>query len=71
MVVETGQELRFFASKTIGNLALDRGCLLTVDGEREGWTICKGVLSAEVLSWKGRASDCRKVYVHAVTKAPY
>jgi hypothetical protein len=59
------------AVQSIGNLALDADYLLTVDGEREGWTVCDGVLDQEVLSWKGMADDCVAVYVHAVTKAPY
>ncbi|KAL1799927.1 hypothetical protein ACET3X_000269 [Alternaria dauci] len=71
-VVTTGSELQFLASvQPAGNIALDDGYLLTVDGQREGWTICEGDLSQEVLSWRGNASDCTKTYVHAVLKAPY
>jgi len=71
-VVQAGKELQFLASaQPKGNLALDDGYLLTVNGEREGWTICEGALSNEVLSWKGNGTSCAKTYVHAVTKAPY
>lgn len=71
-VVTAGSELQFLASvQPAGNIALDEGYLLTVDGQREGWTICEGALSNEVLSWRGNASDCTKTYVHAVLKAPY
>ncbi|KAF1947673.1 hypothetical protein EJ02DRAFT_507519 [Clathrospora elynae] len=71
-VVTAGQELQFLASaQPAGNLALDEGYLLTVDGEREGWTICEGALETDVLSWKGTAEDCVKTYLHAVREAPY
>jgi hypothetical protein len=70
--VEAGKELQFLAStQPAGNIALDNNYLLTVDGEKEGWTICNGALSNEVLSWKGTAEGCNATYVHAVTKAPY
>ncbi|KAF1828414.1 hypothetical protein BDW02DRAFT_512358 [Decorospora gaudefroyi] len=70
--VTAGKELQFLASEqTGGNLALDDGYLLTVDGQREGWTICEGALSNEVLSWRGDTSGCVNTYVHAVLKAPY
>jgi len=59
------------AAQPQGNLALGDGYLLTVDGEREGWTICEGKLSAETLWWKGEGSDCKRTYLHAVTGAPY
>jgi hypothetical protein len=71
-VIEAGNELQFLASaQPAGNLALDAGYLLTVDGERDGWTICDGPLENEVLSWKGTAEGCQATYLHAVTKAPY
>jgi hypothetical protein len=71
-VVQTGKELQFLAStQPTGNLALDGNYLLTVDGEKEGWTICDGALDNEVLSWKGTAEGCEATYVHAVRKAPY
>jgi hypothetical protein len=71
-VVKAGKELQFLAStQPAGNLALDGNYLLTVDGEREGWTICDGALDNEVLSWKGTAEGCEATYVHAVRKAPY
>lgn len=71
-IIEAGKELQFLASEQpVGNLALDEGYLLTVDGQREGWTICDGALSQDVLSWKGNGTGCEKTYVHAVTKAPY
>jgi hypothetical protein len=71
-VVEAGKQLQFLASiQPAGNLALDRNYLLTVGGEKKGWTICDGPLSNEVLSWKGTGEGCEETYVHAVTKAPY
>ena len=59
------------SAQPAGNLALNEGYLLTVDGEKEGWTICDGALGNEVLSWKGTTEGCEGTYVHAVTKAPY
>jgi hypothetical protein len=71
-VVGEGKELQFLASvQPAGNIALNDGYLLTVDGEQEGWTICDGALASEVLTWKGTAEGCEATYVHAVTKAPY
>jgi hypothetical protein len=71
-VVEEGKELQFLAAvQPAGNLALDNGYLLTVNGEKKGWTICDGALGNEVLSWKGKSERCVETYVHAVTKAPY
>jgi hypothetical protein len=70
--VTAGSELQFLASQQpAGNIALDEGYLLTVDGQREGWTICDGALGNEVLSWRGNGTGCVKTYVHAVVKAPY
>lgn len=70
--VEEGKELQFLAAEQpAGNLALDENYVLTVDGQKEGWTICDGALENEVLSWKGTAEGCEATYVHAVTKAPY
>lgn len=70
--VEAGKELQFLAStQPAGNLALDEDFLLTVNGEKEGWTICDGALDNEVLSWKGTGETCKKTFLHAVTKAPY
>jgi hypothetical protein len=75
--VQAGAELQFLASvQPAGNLALDDGYLLTVDGQRDGWTICEGKLEQDVLYWKGTngtggATDCRGTWVHAVRKAPY
>jgi hypothetical protein len=71
-VVEAGKELQFLAStQPAGNLALDGNYVLTVDGDKEGWTICDGALDTEVLSWKGTAEGCEATFVHAVKKAPY
>jgi hypothetical protein len=71
-VVEAGKELQFLASaQPAGNLALDENYLLTVNGEKTGWTICDGALSNEVLSWKGNGTGCEDTFVHAVTKPPY
>lgn len=70
--MEAGKELQFLASaQPAGNLALNENYLLTVDGQKEGWTICAGALSTEVLSWKGTKDGCKQIFVHAVRKAPY
>jgi len=70
-IVEQGQELRFLASvQPEGNVGLSEGYLVTVDGETEGWTVCRGVLGSEVLRWRGGVG-CGVVYVHAVRGAPY
>ncbi|KAF2178793.1 hypothetical protein K469DRAFT_717772 [Zopfia rhizophila CBS 207.26] len=70
--VQSCQELQFLASEQpAGNLGLDQGYLLAVDGEREGWTICLGKLDQDVLYWKGTDTSCNKTFIHAVTKAPY
>jgi hypothetical protein len=71
-VMAPGDELKFLAQEQPeGNLALDEGYLLTVGGEREGWTVCEGVLGQEVLSWRGNGTGCVETYVHAVKSAPY
>lgn len=71
-VVEAGKELQFLASaQPQGNLGLEGGYLLTVDGQSVGWTVCDGPLGDEVLSWKGNATGCSAVYMHAVMQAPY
>lgn len=70
--MKAGEKLQFLAEEQgSGNLALSDGYLLTVGGEKEGWTICKAELEEQVLFWKGTATDCKKTYVHAVTGAPY
>jgi hypothetical protein len=71
-IVAEGKELQFLASvQPKGNMALNDGYLLTVDGEQEGWAICDGALGSQILNWKTDAEGCEKTYVHAVTKAPY
>ncbi|KAH3943385.1 hypothetical protein HBI56_110190 [Parastagonospora nodorum] len=71
-VVEAGKQLQFLAAvQPTGNLALDENYLLTVNGEKSGWTICDGALDTDVLSWKGTGEGCEATYLHAVTKAPY
>jgi hypothetical protein len=70
--VTEGSELQFLASaQPAGNIALDGGYLLTVGGEKEGWTICEGQLEQDVLFWKGTDASCRSTYLHAVREAPY
>ncbi|KAF2731782.1 hypothetical protein EJ04DRAFT_442275 [Polyplosphaeria fusca] len=70
--VAEGKELQFFAEvEPRGNLDLDQGYLLSVDGDSEGWTLCPGSLSARVVAWKGTAEGCKKTYLQAVQKAPY
>jgi len=70
--VTAGKELQFVAQEQEkGNVALDGGYLVTVGGEKEGWTICDSATGSEVLYWKGNATDCVKTYLHAVSKPPY
>lgn len=70
--ITTGQELQFVAQKSAkGNVALDGGYLVTVDGEKEGWTICDSKSGTDVLWWKGEGSDCKKTFLHAVKEPPY
>lgn len=70
--VEAKSELEFEAkAQTGGNIALDDAYLLTVDGEKEGWTVCDGPVETEVLFWKGEDASCESVYLRAVTGAPY
>lgn len=67
-----GTELQFVAqAKTGGNVALDGGYLVTVDGEKEGWTICDSASGTDVLWWKGNGTDCKSTFLHAVSKPPY
>jgi hypothetical protein len=54
-----------------GNVGLDGGYLVTVDGEKEGWTICDSDSGTDVLYWRGEGSDCKTTFLHAVTKPPY
>ncbi|KAH9877346.1 hypothetical protein IAQ61_002711 [Plenodomus lingam] len=71
-MVTAGSELQFLASmQSKGNMALGQGYLLTVDGEREGWTVCEGDLREDVLFWKGKGESCVGTYLHAVRKPPY
>jgi len=71
-VVAAGAQLQFLAAvQPPGNLALDADYLLTVGGERRGWTVCDGALDTDVLSWKGAGEGCEDTYLHAVMKAPY
>ena len=70
--VVAGQELQF-AAKTQGrgNVGLNEGYLVTVDGESKGWTICDSDSGTDVLWWKGEGSDCKATYLQAVGKPPY
>ncbi|KAK7180271.1 hypothetical protein PSPO01_13687 [Paraphaeosphaeria sporulosa] len=70
--VTAGSELQFVAQKQVsGNVGLNGGYLVTVDGEMEGWTICNSESGTDVLYWKGKGSDCVSTFLHAVTKPPY
>lgn len=70
--ITAGSELQFVAQKQAsGNIGLDDGYLVTVNGEKEGWTICDSQTGAEVLYWNGIGSSCVSTYLHAVTKPPY
>ncbi|KAF1974763.1 hypothetical protein BU23DRAFT_579529 [Bimuria novae-zelandiae CBS 107.79] len=70
--VVAGQELQFMAQQQEGgNVALDGGYLVTVDGETEGWTICDSARGMDVLWWRGEGSDCKSTFLHAVSKPPY
>ncbi|KAF2712672.1 hypothetical protein K504DRAFT_401775 [Pleomassaria siparia CBS 279.74] len=71
-VVAGGAELQFLASQQPqGNIALEGGYLVTVDGESDGWTVCDSKLSSRTLWWKGVGGNCTQTWLHAVTKAPY
>lgn len=70
--VKAGQQLQFVReTRTPGNIALKDGYLVAVDGESEGWSVCKTERGSELLVWKGVDQSCRKTWVHAVTGAPY
>jgi hypothetical protein len=46
-----GTDLQFYAlEEADGNLGLEKGRLLTVDGKSEGWTLCDGELEQTVVS---------------------
>ena len=48
--IETGGKLQFVPSEQDnGNLGLQFGYLLTVDGQSEGWSICEGPLEEKVV----------------------
>lgn len=69
--VTAGQELQLLnKQQSAGNIDLKDGYLLTVDGEQEGWTICRSQTGQQVLAWKG-TDGCRATYVQAVDTAPY
>ncbi|KAJ4305245.1 hypothetical protein N0V90_000776 [Kalmusia sp. IMI 367209] len=70
--VTSGAELQFVAQKQEGgNVGLDGGYLVTVDGEKAGWTVCESESGQEVLYWKGTGEGCAATFLHAVTKPPY
>ncbi|KAK4495895.1 hypothetical protein PRZ48_013163 [Zasmidium cellare] len=52
-------------------LTLEKGFLLGVEGDVEGWRVCPGDLQQEVLVWKGNDTGCVQRYVQAVKQAPY
>lgn len=71
-MLSSNSPLKFLPSvQPAGNIALDGGYLLTVGGEKEGWTICEGALGQRVLYWKGANGTCAKTYLHAVREVPY
>lgn len=66
------QELKFLSGvEEGGNIDLDGGYLVTVNGEKEGWKICGGDNREKVLYWKGTNSTCRETYLQAVRLPPY
>jgi len=70
--VVAGQQLQFLReTRTAGNIALQNGYLVSVDGKNDGWTICKTERGTELLFWRGKDASCRKTFLQAVTGAPY
>ena len=60
--VTAGQELQLSpAVEPAGNLALKNGYLLTVNGQEEGWTICDGALSAQLVCTAVQTAHLRGV----------
>lgn len=79
--MQVGKELTFSATEQEkGNIELEKGYLITVNGVSEGWEVCEGEFGEEVLFWKAgedeatgvvRREGCERVWMHAVGKAPY
>ncbi|KAF2262449.1 hypothetical protein CC78DRAFT_534782 [Lojkania enalia] len=70
--VSANSTLRFLPDdQGEGNLGLENGYLVTVDGKCEGWSICPGELGSKVLVWKAVGEGCIKTYLQAVSSPPY
>ncbi|KAI4793619.1 hypothetical protein E4T45_12534 [Aureobasidium sp. EXF-8846] len=70
--VHTGSELQFRAQyEGSGDLSLEKGYLLAVNGSTKGWTICVEELGQEVIEWKGTDKGCTKTYIQAALTVPY
>ncbi|THZ50351.1 hypothetical protein D6C90_02674 [Aureobasidium pullulans] len=70
--VHTGSELEFRAQfEGKGDLSLERGYLLGVNGSSDGWTICVEELGQRVIEWKGTDEGCTQTYIQAALTVPY
>ncbi|KAH9820895.1 hypothetical protein Tdes44962_MAKER05086 [Teratosphaeria destructans] len=86
-VLRDGQALQLAPRREPrGNLALERGYLLTVGGQEVGWSYCEGAFGEKVreekssetdglllgqIFWKGNDSSCVSTYIQAVSSPPY
>ncbi|KAI4755921.1 hypothetical protein E4T52_11972 [Aureobasidium sp. EXF-3400] len=70
--VHTGSELEFRTQyEGTGDLSLEKGYLLAVNGSTHGWTICVEELGQEVIEWKGTDKGCTRTYIQAALTVPY
>ncbi|KAI4718323.1 hypothetical protein E4T48_05515 [Aureobasidium sp. EXF-10727] len=70
--VHTGSELQFRAQyEGAGDLSLEKGYLLGVNGSTTGWTICVEELGQSVIEWQGTDEGCTQTYIQAALTVPY
>ncbi|KAH0170149.1 hypothetical protein KCU67_g2763, partial [Aureobasidium melanogenum] len=70
--VHTGSELQFRAQyEGTGDLTLEKGYLLGVNGSTTGWTICVEELGQSVIEWQGTDEGCTQTYIQAALTKPY
>ncbi|KAI5271968.1 hypothetical protein E4T47_04739 [Aureobasidium subglaciale] len=70
--VHTSSELQFRAQfEGSGDLTLEGGYLLGVNGTVDGWTICLEELDQRVIEWKGTKEGCTQTYIQAALNVPY
>ncbi|KAK6001879.1 hypothetical protein QM012_002369 [Aureobasidium pullulans] len=70
--VHTGSELQFRAQyEGSGDLTLEKGYLLGVNGSTTGWTICVEELGQTVIEWQGTDEGCTQTYIQAALSKPY